>query len=404
MEESLEELALLVDTAGGIVLEKVTQERKQLHPAYYIGRGKVDEIKELASALDANSIIFDSELSPAQVKNLEKITKKKILDRSGVILDIFAKRAKSREAKTQVELAQLQYFLPRLSGHWTHLSRQYGGIGTKGPGETQLEVDRRMVRKRIAHLKDELKRIKKSRETMRQERNKEFKVVLIGYTNTGKSTILNALSGADVFVEDRLFATLDSTIRQVKLSEKRKIVLIDTVGFIKKLPPQLISSFHSTLEELKIADLLLHVIDINHQELQEHIKTVNKILKDLDVINKPVIYIFNKIDLLEENLKEGTINRLSKDYSPYVILSAINKFNLDVLKNTINIFLEQQFVEKSINIPLHNSRLISYIYSVADILEQTFLDDMVHLRFRLNKSLADKVDNLVCEDEKVLIF
>ena len=394
VEESLNELALLVDTAGGTAVEKIMQARERLHPACYLGTGKIDEVKILAEQLKADTIIFDSDLSPAQVKNIEKITKKKVLDRSGVILDIFAKRARSRESKTQVELAQLEYLLPRLSGHWTHLSRQYGGIGTKGPGETQLEVDKRLVRKRIKHLKDELKRIEKSRETMRQERYDEFKVVLAGYTNAGKSTILNALSGSDVFVEDRLFATLDSTARQVSITEKRKIILIDTVGFIRKLPHHLVSSFNSTLDELRISDLLLHVIDITHPRVEENIKVVNLILKDMGV-TKPIIHIFNKTDLLEENIKENYIRKFSELYNPHVFVSAKNNLNLDMLKHVTNLFLEQNFIEKSMEISLANSRLIAYIHSVSEILEEKFSNNSVNLKFRINKNLANKIESLV---------
>ena len=250
-EASLDELVLLADTAGADVVDRILQNRRIVDPATFIGKGKVNQISKMAIELNAKLVIFDVDLSPVQIKNLEIEINRKIVDRSGLILDIFARRARSKEAQIQVELAQLEYFLPRLTKHWTHLSRQEGGIGTRGPGETQLEVDRRAIRKRIGHLKHELDRIERQRSVRRKRRHDFKKVALVGYTNVGKSSLLNVLSNAEVFVENRLFATLDATIREFPLESHRKVLLIDTVGFIRKLPHHLVASFHSTLKRMK---------------------------------------------------------------------------------------------------------------------------------------------------------
>ncbi|MBD3287623.1 GTPase HflX, partial [candidate division KSB1 bacterium] len=271
VNEYLEELELLADTAGADVLSKEIQDRKEIDPAFFIGKGKADMLGNVANEIDASVIIFDDELSPAQTRNLEKRCDVKIIDRNALILDIFASRAKSREARTQVELAQLQYLLPRLTRMWTHLSRQAGGagIGLRGPGEKQLEVDRRLIQKRITHLQNDLTKIEKQRDIRRRQREEAFKVALMGYTNVGKSTLMNAMTQSDVFVENRLFATLDSTVRRMDISNGTEILLIDTVGFIRKLPHHLVASFKSTLEETQEADLLLHVIDISSPNFRE---------------------------------------------------------------------------------------------------------------------------------------
>ena len=247
LERSMEELALLADTAGAIIVGTLVQRRGTIHPATFLGKGKLEELTHLAEATEAEVIVFDDDLSPAQVRNLEKATQRKVIDRSELILDIFARRARTRESRLQVELAQLEYTLPRLTGMWKHLERQAGGIGTRGPGETQLETDRRLVRERIARLKSSLEDVEKERETQRNRRRREFRAALVGYTNAGKSTLFNALARADVFVEDRLFATLDSTTRQMVNADRNVVLLTDTVGFIRKLPHHLVASFHSTL-------------------------------------------------------------------------------------------------------------------------------------------------------------
>ena len=302
VDDTLDELALLADTAGAEVIDRAIQERPRFDPAHFVGRGKVDEIKERVEELKIDVVIFDDDLSPAQTRNLEMLIDRKIIDRSRLILDIFSSRAQTREAQTQVELAQLTYMLPRLTRQWTHLSRQAGGggasggIGTRGPGETQLEVDRRATRSRITALERALDKIVKQRDVGRQGRSGLFSAALVGYTNAGKSTLLRALSGADVFIEDRLFATLDSTTRRVHLGYNRDILLTDTVGFIRKLPHHLIASFRSTLEEAVSADLLLHVVDGGYAHCDEQIETVFEVLTELGIQDRPTLMVFNKLD------------------------------------------------------------------------------------------------------------
>lgn len=299
-EESdpLSELHMLADTAGAVAVGSVIQSRPVADPAFHIGKGKVDELKAEVERLGATMVIFDNDLSPAQVSNLEEHLGVKVIDRSGLILDIFALRAKSREAKTQVELAQLKYLLPRLTRRWTHLSRQAGGIGSRGPGETQLEIDRRRIRERINHLSEVLVVIDKQRTVARKKRQDIFRVALVGYTNAGKSTLLNAMSGADVPVEDKLFKTLDSVTRVVRYPDMPEMLISDTVGFIRDLPHDLVASFKSTLSEVREADALVHVIDITNREWEEQIVVVNEVLRDLGVGVTPVITVFNKVDRL----------------------------------------------------------------------------------------------------------
>jgi GTPase len=299
LDRSLDELALLADTAGAKVADVLIQRRGTLHPATFLGKGKVAELKELAESRDAELVIFDDDLTPAQVKNLEKALERKVIDRSELILDIFARRARSRESRLQVELAQLEYTLPRLTGMWKHLERQAGGIGTRGPGETQLETDRRLVREKIARLKRELEAVERERETQRARRRREFRAALVGYTNAGKSTLFNALARADVFVEDRLFATLDSTTRQLVNSTREVVLLTDTVGFIRKLPHHLVASFHSTLVEAIEADVLVHVTDASDPDFRRHLNAVDQVLDEiLTEPRPPRLMVFNKSDRL----------------------------------------------------------------------------------------------------------
>lgn len=300
LERSMEELALLADTANAKVLGSLVQRRGSLHSATFIGKGKVDELKALIEETGAEMCIFDDDLSPAQVKNIEKATNCKVIDRSELILDIFAQRARTRESRLQVELAQLEYTLPRLMGMWKHLERQAGGIGSRGPGETQLETDRRLVRDRIAKLKEALRGVEKERETQRHRRRREFRAALVGYTNAGKSTLFNALTKSDVFVENRLFATLDSTTRQMVNADRSMVLMTDTVGFIRKLPHHLVASFHSTLMEAIEADVLLHVTDAADPDFRRHLNAVDEVLdKILDDPRPPRIMVFNKCDRLE---------------------------------------------------------------------------------------------------------
>ena len=336
-EEYLEELKFLAITSGIITKKIFLQRVERPNPAYFIGKGKLEEIKRYVDANDIDIVIFDDELTPTQQRNIDTFLKKRTIDRTNLILDIFARRAKTSHAKAQVELAQYQYLLPRLTGLWTHLERQKGGIGLRGPGEKELETDRRIVKKIIARLKERLKKVEKEKNLQRSNRKGFVRVALIGYTNVGKSTLMKILSKADVFAEDKLFATLDTTVRRVNYRDV-SYLLSDTVGFIRKLPHMLIESFKSTLEEIKEADLLLHVVDISHTSYQEQIETVNNTLVEIGVKNKPVLYVFNKIDLLEnyneellKNLEESWIAKSEK----CIFVSAYKGININELKEVI---------------------------------------------------------------------
>lgn len=338
-EDSLEELAFLADTAGAVVIDKVIQSRKSLNPASYIGKGKVSELKEMSLEKNVNLLIFDDDLRSRQVRNLEEEAQIRVVDRTELILDIFALRARTREAKIQVELAQMEYTMSRLKRMWTHFSKIEGGIGMRGPGETQLEEDKRLIKKKISNLKKSLKSIEMSRHTRRKGRAGFFNVSLIGYTNAGKSTILNKLTGADVLCENRLFATLDTTIRRLYLKDDITVLLSDTVGFIKKLPSHLVASFKSTLEELKESDLLLHVIDTGHKNFESHILSVSDTLKELEIENKLLLYVFNKIDNLAVN---GLVENLRAQYENSVFISALSGEGLQSLKDRIFQYYSQK--------------------------------------------------------------
>ena len=350
-QEYLDELEFLSFTAGGTVAQRFTQRIENPNPATLIGKGKMDEISTFVKAMDIQTIIFDDELSPAQEKNISKILKIKVLDRTNLILDIFAQRAKTSYARTQVELAQCQYLLPRLRGMWTHLERQKGGIGMRGPGETEIETDRRIVRDKIALLKSKIKTIDKQMSVQRGNRGKLIRTALVGYTNVGKSTLMNSISKSSVFAEDKLFATLDTTTRKVVIGNL-PFLLGDTVGFIRKLPTQLIESFKSTLDEVREADLLIHVVDISHASFQEHMDSVNKILKEIEAHNKPIIVVFNKIDkykreeydetdLINEyseknfTLEEWKNTWISKLGKNVIFISATKKTNIDEFKKIV---------------------------------------------------------------------
>ena len=324
LSEYLDELEFLSFTAGGVVEKRFTQSIENPNPATLIGKGKMNEILTYIKVNKIKTIIFDDELSPAQEKNISKILNIKVLDRTNLILDIFANRAKTSYARTQVELAQCQYLLPRLKGMWTHLERQKGGIGMRGPGETEIETDRRIVRDKISLLKSKIKTIDKQMSVQRGNRGKLIRVALVGYTNVGKSTLMNTISKSEVFAEDKLFATLDTTNRKVVIGNL-PFLLGDTVGFIRKLPTQLIESFKSTLDEVREADLLLHVIDISHANYKEHIESVNNTLKEIDALDKPSIMVFNKIDAYEREKYDET--DLLNDYGE-------SNFTIDEWKET----------------------------------------------------------------------
>lgn len=350
-KEYLDELEFLTYTAGGEVLKRFTQKLDVPNPKTFIGTGKMEEVQQFVEENEVGTVIFDDELTPAQQKNIERILKAKILDRTGLILDIFAQRAQTSYSRTQVELAQYEYLLPRLTGLWTHLERQRGGIGMRGPGETEIETDRRIVRDRITLLKKKLSAIDKQMATQRSNRGALVRVALIGYTNVGKSTLMNVISKSEVFAENKLFATLDTTVRKVVI-ENLPFLLSDTVGFIRKLPTQLIESFKSTLDEVREADLLLHVVDISHPNFEEHIQSVNQILAEIHSADKPTIMVFNKIDaytneeIAEDDLatqrtkkhftleewKQTWMQRMGRDV---LFISALNKNNLEEFREVV---------------------------------------------------------------------
>ena len=394
-EETLNELALLADTAGAVVLDRVVQERKRVDPGTFVGQGKAEELAERVEELEADVVIFDDDLSPGQVRNLEELLQVKVIDRSRLILDIFARRAQTHEAQTQVELAQLEYMLPRLMGQWTHLSRQQaghggatGGIGTRGPGETQLEVDRRALRVRIRSLRKALDRIVRQRQVGRRRRSGSVRVSLVGYTNAGKSTLMRALSGADVFVEDRLFATLDSTTRAVYLGYNREILLTDTVGFIRKLPHHLVASFRSTLEEVVEADLLLHVVDASHPACDEQIAAVFETLAELGIAENPLLMVLNKSDALPE---PGLHSRLSVEHPDGVWTSATTGDGLEDLRAAIYDRLEGERVTLSLQVPQADGKLLSELHTVGEILSQDFEGNDVLLEVRMSREHADRM-------------
>ncbi|SDH23008.1 GTP-binding protein HflX [Pedobacter terrae] len=345
-KEYLDELAFLVDTAGGKVEKVFTQKMLKPERATFVGTGKLEEIKAYVKSEEIDVVVFDDELSPSQLRNIDRELGVKVLDRSNLILDIFANRAQTAQAKTQVELAQLQYVLPRLTGMWTHLERQKGGIGMRGPGETQIESDRRIILNKISLLKERLRNIDRQNETQRKNRGQLIRVALVGYTNVGKSTIMNMLSKSEVFAENKLFATLDTTVRKVVI-ENLPFLLSDTVGFIRKLPHHLVECFKSTLDEVREADLLIHVVDVSHPNFEDQINTVNETLKDLGAIDKDMILVFNKIDAYvspevdnEEDdgkltLEDFKKSWMSHDKVPVLFISATEKENLEEFKTLL---------------------------------------------------------------------
>jgi GTP-binding protein HflX len=387
LDDSLDELALLAETAGGDVVDRVTQSLPHLNAATYLGSGKVAEIASLVKELAADLVIFDDDLSPVQIRNLEKVIECKLVDRSALILDIFAQRAKSATAKTQVELAQLEYLRTRLTRQWTHLSRQSGGIGTKGPGETQIETDRRLIRDRIRVLKAKLEKIDQQRSTQRKNRAEHLRVSLVGYTNAGKSTLMNALAGSAVLAEDRLFATLDATTRLTYLAPNKPVLLTDTVGFIRKLPHRLIESFKSTLDEVRESDVLVHVVDINHPRFEEQIHVVNETLRELNAFAKPTLMVFNKIDI--EGGRE-LVGPLRSTRGPDVaFVSASRGIGLDSLKEALVRLMERDFVELLVELPVAEAQLVNHIHRVGEVIEEEYgfaADEsgggVVRLRFR----------------------
>lgn len=374
VDDSLEELKQLADTAGATVIKKFIQKRPKPDPAFFIGRGKVQELALYAQQENIDLCIFDDELSPAQQRNIESVMGIRILDRTALILDIFAQRARTNEGKLQVELAQLQYTLPRIMGKGLMLSRLGGGIGTRGPGETKLEVDRRRIRDRIAFIKDQIEKVKAVRSLHRSKRKKNnvFEVSLVGYTNAGKSTLLNTLTNSDIYAKDQLFATLDPTTRQLTLPNKQEIIITDTVGFIQRLPHQLIAAFRSTLEVVTEADLLVHVIDVSHELYKEQAAAVHEVLKEIGAESKPVITVYNKIDKLPPDSKLADRLALEEDT---VCISAAKKLNLESLQQMIESHLKSKAVEVTLCIPYAETAKAAQLHETANVLEQEYAEN-----------------------------
>ncbi len=373
-EEHLEELTKLIESGGGTVIRKIFAKRGSPDAGTYIGKGKAEEVKSLAEKHDVALIVFDDDLSPAQVRNLEKLIGKRVIDRSALILDIFVGRARTREAKTQVELAQLEYMLPRLTRAWSHLERQAGGAGggaKRGVGETQLELDRRIVRTRIAKLKEDLQRIEKNRETQRKSREAVFTVALVGYTNAGKSTLFNRLTSGEAFAMDKLFATLDAKTQKIAYDMPRKTVVVDTVGFIRKLPHHLVASFRSTMEEAVAADLVLHVIDASHPQYDEQRAVGDQVLADLGIENDRVFEVYNKSDRVEEHFDIRRRNA--------VVVSALTGHHIDRLVEMIRDREREGGELMHLEIPHSESRITARLHEIAELHEQSTNDDAVSI-------------------------
>jgi len=394
-EDSLAELMSLAKTAGAKVLDSVVQRRKKIDPSLYLGKGKVSELAELCKDKEIDVVICDDDLAPAQVSNLEKIIDTKVIDRSELILDIFAARAKTAQAKLQVELAQLEYTRPRLKRMWSHLSRIEGGIGTRGPGEKQLEVDKRLVSKRVLALKKRLEQIEKRRKHQAKSRKEHTTVSLVGYTNAGKSTLMNRLTDAGVFVEDKLFATLDTKTSLCELENGKKVILSDTVGFIKKLPHHLITSFEATLEEVKWADFLLHVVDASSPDVIEQVTAVNNVLKELDCEKKPIIMVLNKADVLKDS---SIITFFKSKYDNTVTISALTGQDIEILKREMVNFADMGSTEIKLECGVSNGKLLAYIYENSRVLKRTFINTSVHFHIVIEEKNLSKLYQLGGED------
>lgn len=397
VREHLEELAELVRSAGAEAVETALQRLPAPTPSHFIGRGKAEELAGFARSANLNLIVFDEELSPAQTRNLEGVFGAKVVDRTGLILDIFAQRAQSREGRLQIELAQLQYTLPRLTHMWAHFSRQQGGIGTRGPGETQLEVDRRRIQERIARLKRDLEEVRQTRQVQRKARRRRHwpVVALVGYTNAGKSTLLNALTGADAHVEDKLFATLDPLTRRLMLPDKQSVLLTDTVGFIRKLPHGLVESFKATLEEVSEADLLIHVVDVSHPAVEEQLAAVEEVLAELGAREKPRLTALNKVDRIAPG--HGMLERLLQEQPRAVALSAAAGLGLDALKDELSAQLRPLRRTTTLKIPANHAALLARLYAEAQILGRCDEDNVVRLTARVAPDLYHDLEGFVDE-------
>lgn len=392
-DESLDELERLVDTAGGVVVGRVVQRRPQPHPRHYVGTGKLEEIRALIPEFQVDTVVFDDELTPGQARNLERELSVHIVDRTQVILDIFAGRAQTREGRLQVELAQLEYLLPRLVGKGIELSRLGGGIGTRGPGETKLETDRRRIRRRIADLKAEVDKVRKHRALHRRRRKKQQQpvVALVGYTNAGKSTLLSALTGAEVFIEDRLFATLDPTVRAASDAGGQGFLLVDTVGFINKLPHQLVAAFRATLEEVLEADLIVHVLDISSSRFDQERSVVLGVLAELGAGSRPIITACNKVDLLPPHVAGAIVASIPNS----VAISAAKGWGLDELVRLIEASLPDPPKLYRFSVPYSAGNVLDWLHENGEVRETRYEPDAVHVTVEIPSRLAERVSSLL---------
>ena len=412
-ESSLEELRRLAETAGMEVLAEIIQPRETPDPAYFIGRGKLEELEAIVSELKVEAVIFDNDLTPAQTRNLEKALDIVVVDRTSLILQIFAQRAQTKAAKLQVDLAQLQYALPRLTRMWTHLSRLGTGAGgtagvsagraggvVRGPGETQLQIDRRLIHAQISRVKKALQKVEKHRRVQRKQRQEMINVSLVGYTNAGKSTLFNALTSENRLAEDKLFATLDPTTRLLDLPDNQRVLLSDTVGFLKKLPHHLVASFKATLEEVAEADLLLHVVDVSHPEAESQIDAVDEVLKELGALERPTLMLFNKIDLLEE---EGHIQLFQSKYPDSLAISAQNGVGLEALKDLLTERFSIQDVDVSLALSYQDGKALDYLYKHGEVLDTDYQGESICVKAKLSQRYLKALERLTTNSTAVIL-
>ena len=411
-ESSLEELRRLAETAGMEVLAEIIQPKETPDPAYFIGRGKLEEAEAIVSELKVEAVIFDNDLTPAQTRNLEKALDIVVVDRTSLILQIFAQRAQTKAAKLQVDLAQLQYALPRLTRMWTHLSRLGTGGGTaggsagraggvvRGPGETQLQIDRRLIHSQISRVKKALQKVEKHRRVQRKQRQEMINVSLVGYTNAGKSTLFNALTSEHRLAEDKLFATLDPTTRLLDLPDNRHVLLSDTVGFLKKLPHHLVASFKATLEEVVEADLLLHVVDVAHPEAESQIDAVDEVLKELDAFERPTLMVFNKVDLLEN---EEYAQLFRNKYPDSLAISAQNGTGLEALKDLLAERFSTQDVEVSIVLSYQDGKALDYLYKHGEVFDTDYQGESIRVKAKLPQRYLKALDRLTTNSTTVIL-
>ncbi len=412
-ESSLEELRRLAETAGMEVMAEIIQPRETPDPAYFIGRGKLEELEAIVSELKVEAVIFDNDLTPAQTRNLEKALDIVVVDRTSLILQIFAQRAQTKAAKLQVDLAQLQYALPRLTRMWTHLSRLGTGAGgtagvsagraggvVRGPGETQLQIDRRLIHTQISRVKKALQKVEKHRRVQRKQRQEMINVSLVGYTNAGKSTLFNALTSENRLAEDKLFATLDPTTRLLDLPDNQRVLLSDTVGFLKKLPHHLVASFKATLEEVAEADLLLHVVDATHPEAESQIDAVDEVLKELGALERPTLMLFNKIDLLEA---EGHIRLFRSKYPESLAISAQNGMGLEALKDLLAERFSTQDVDMSLALSYQDGKALDYLYKHGEVFETDYQGESIRVKAKIPQRYLKALDRLTTNSTTVIL-